>query len=154
MRNQEVSSACAERAASNAAPQAPSQAGGFTPWVVSGGVPYITCGESGPVFGPVVFSAHCSVEQMMAMARQMAAAPLLLAALKNIVAANAAFRAQLPPDWDGDPVDDACSEARAVIAKALGTEAQRSEPAEDSGEAHKLNAESLPTDTVEHEEGA
>lgn len=48
-----------------------------------------------------------------------AAAPDLLAALQAILAANDAFRAQLPQDWEGDPVNDACVIARAVLAKAI-----------------------------------
>ena len=41
----------------------------------------------------------------------------LVAALEKVVVANDEFRKTLPDDWDGDPVDDACKEARAAMAK-------------------------------------
>lgn len=53
-------------------------------------------------------------------ARLIAAAPDLLAMIKRLVEVNAEFRAGLPADWEGDPMDDACKEAAALIAKAEG----------------------------------
>ena len=46
----------------------------------------------------------------------------LLEALQKVVDANKEFRATLPVDWEweSDPVNDACIEARAAIAKATG----------------------------------
>jgi hypothetical protein len=38
------------------------------------------------------------------------------AALTDIIDTNAEFRAQLPRDWEGDPLNDACESARAVLA--------------------------------------
>ena len=39
----------------------------------------------------------------------------LLTALKNILQANAEFRDAMPQDWEGDPLQDACEEARKVV---------------------------------------
>lgn len=42
----------------------------------------------------------------------------LVAALEGIIKANDDFRSQLPKDWDGDLVSDACERARAVLTAA------------------------------------
>jgi len=41
----------------------------------------------------------------------------LVAALLSILVAEDEFRASLPKDWDGDPLHDACVNARAVLRK-------------------------------------
>lgn len=37
--------------------------------------------------------------------------------LKEIVESNDSFRAQLPAGWEGDPLNDLCVKAKALIAK-------------------------------------
>lgn len=37
-------------------------------------------------------------------------------ALKNVLKANDDFRAGMPPDWEGDPLQDACDAAKASLA--------------------------------------
>lgn len=44
----------------------------------------------------------------------------LRAALRSIIDANSEFRATLPPDWESDPVNDACEAARSVIEQLAG----------------------------------
>lgn len=44
----------------------------------------------------------------------------MLAMLKKLVECNGEFRAELPADWESDPLNDLCMEANAVIAKAEG----------------------------------
>lgn len=36
-------------------------------------------------------------------------------ALRDVLSANDEFRAQLPDDWDGDPLTDACDRARTAL---------------------------------------
>jgi hypothetical protein len=52
-----------------------------------------------------------------ARARLMAAAPDLLATLLDILEMNDDFRANMPAGWEGDLLQDACEDARAVIAR-------------------------------------
>lgn len=35
---------------------------------------------------------------------------------KAIIAANDEFRATMPPDWESDPINDACEAARALFS--------------------------------------
>lgn len=74
----------------------------------------ILCADGGLVFAPF---RQCS--EFDGNANLIAAAPEMLAMLKKIVEANADFRAGLPPDWDGDPLDDVCKEAETIIARAI-----------------------------------
>ena len=39
----------------------------------------------------------------------------LKAALMDILRANDEFRAKLPDDWEGDPVNDACERAKRIV---------------------------------------
>jgi hypothetical protein len=39
--------------------------------------------------------------------------------LQRIVDANEEFRAQLPRDWEGDPLDDLCQEAKILLNPSL-----------------------------------
>lgn len=43
----------------------------------------------------------------------------VLEALQKVLAANDEFRAQLPSGWEGDPLNDACIEAREAIRDLL-----------------------------------
>lgn len=42
----------------------------------------------------------------------------LVTALETVLSANDEFRAAMPDDWEGDPLQDACESARAVLKKA------------------------------------
>ena len=42
----------------------------------------------------------------------------LVKALKNIIAANDDFRRGMPDEWEGDPLQDLCEEARALVGGA------------------------------------
>lgn len=41
----------------------------------------------------------------------------MVEALKEIIAAHDEFRADLPPDWDGDPLSDQVELARGLLVK-------------------------------------
>jgi hypothetical protein len=41
-------------------------------------------------------------------------------ALKDVISANDEFRRGLPPNWDGDQVDDACNDAKRLLAEIDG----------------------------------
>jgi hypothetical protein len=81
------------------------------PWTLHlDSIPYVNCGEAGPAFGPVVMAG--SVDEMMANARLIAAAPDLLEACKAMMQ-WVEQRPQTHP-YDGWEL------ARAAIAKAEG----------------------------------
>lgn len=46
---------------------------------------------------------------------QQAAYGAMLVSLRHIIETNRDFRDQLPPDWDGDPLNDACEKAVKVL---------------------------------------
>jgi hypothetical protein len=46
----------------------------------------------------------------------------MMAALRVVIDANDDFRAGLPDDWEGDPMQDACALARTALA--LGEQAK------------------------------
>ncbi len=86
-----------------------------TPWRVMPGIPYLACGDVGPTFGPITLSAHCSADEMQAMAVCMAAAPEMLLALKTARNQCVAFL------LDVMPADQAVANVAyidAVLAKA------------------------------------
>jgi hypothetical protein len=41
----------------------------------------------------------------------------LVKALRDILAANDEFRAGMPDEWDGDPLQDACEAARVLVGQ-------------------------------------
>jgi hypothetical protein len=43
----------------------------------------------------------------------------LVKALKNIIAENDRFRAAMPDDWEGDPLQDACTAARETLGSVV-----------------------------------
>lgn len=43
------------------------------------------------------------------------ALPVLVRALKDVTDANREFRATMPDDWEGDPLQDACDEADRLL---------------------------------------
>ncbi len=47
-------------------------------------------------------------------------APDLAEALQSILDANDDFRKGMPDGWEGDPLQDACTAARAALSKARG----------------------------------
>ncbi len=42
--------------------------------------------------------------------------PALLKALEEILSANDEFRKGMPDDWEGDPMQDACEQAREILS--------------------------------------
>ena len=52
--------------------------------------------------GEEVLAMHAEIERLKAL-------------IRSIIDANNEFRMTLPPDWESDPVNDACEAARAVI---------------------------------------
>jgi hypothetical protein len=40
---------------------------------------------------------------------------ILVAAIEDILSANAEFRAGMPDGWEGDPLQDACEAAQKII---------------------------------------
>jgi hypothetical protein len=91
------------------------------PWTLSPhGIPYVNCGEHGPAYGPIVMAGP--IEEMMANARLIAAAPDLLAELGRAAGALTEAAKLLRPTLKGcaDIMDNHAAIARAAIAKATG----------------------------------
>ena len=53
-------------------------------------------------------------------ARLIAAAPAMYEALARIIEKSDDFLSTMGPNWEGDPLSDACTAAKSVLAKAEG----------------------------------